>query len=224
MNISIVVSRYNEKLEWTMLEPFNKYKYIVYNKGPNDDFEKQNVEQIINLPNVGREGHTYLYHISTNYDKLSDIIVFLPGSLSLEYKLDKAKKLLENIEQHNAAIFLGEYTTSIYDTFKDFKLEKWQSTSTENKSINNESNLQLSPYRPYGKWYKYLFGNITANWFTYWGIFSISKHDILQHPKKRYELLTDILSRSSNPESGHYIERSWSVIFHPIRYTKCINY
>jgi Protein of unknown function (DUF3431) len=224
MSITIIISRYNETLDWTLIEPFNKYKYIVYNKGPNDNFEKQNVEKIINLPNIGREGHTYLYHISNNYDNLSDIIVFFPGSVELPNKFNKAKALLENIETHKAAIFLGEYTNNIYNIFKNFKLETWQSTSGDNKSINSETNLELSPHRPYGKWYKYLFGNTSANWFTYYGIFSISKHDILQHPKSRYEFLTEILSKSSNPEVGHYIERSWGAIFHPIRYTKCINY
>ena len=33
----IVVSRYNEKLDWLKDEPFNKYSVIIYNKG-NDEF------------------------------------------------------------------------------------------------------------------------------------------------------------------------------------------
>ena len=57
-SVNIIVSRYNEKLAWTKKAPYNKYKYIVYNKGTNDDFEKKNVSKVLKLPNVGRESHT----------------------------------------------------------------------------------------------------------------------------------------------------------------------
>ena len=31
------------------------------------------IKNIINLDNVGRESHTYLYHVINNYNNLSDI-------------------------------------------------------------------------------------------------------------------------------------------------------
>ena len=89
--ISIIISRYNENLKWTLEYPYNKYKYIVYNKGNNDFFEKKNVINVINLPNVGRESHTYLYHIITNYDNLKDINVFLPGSIDTNHTIFKKR-------------------------------------------------------------------------------------------------------------------------------------
>ena len=78
--------------------PFNQFTYIVYNKGENQDFEKKNVSKIIDLPNVGRCDHTYLYHIVTNYNRLSDIIVFFPGSLDLTYKKETAIQILNGIK------------------------------------------------------------------------------------------------------------------------------
>ena len=45
----IIISRYNEDLKWTLEEPFNKFRYIVYNKGENDNFEKSLVNKIVNL-------------------------------------------------------------------------------------------------------------------------------------------------------------------------------
>lgn len=75
-NIDIIVSRYNEDLKWTLEEPFNEFNYIVYNKGDNDDFEKTHVKEIINILNVGREGHSYLYHIVENYNDLNNVLVF----------------------------------------------------------------------------------------------------------------------------------------------------
>ena len=82
----IIISRFNEDLSWTTEFPFDQYKYIVYNKGNNDNFEKKNVSEVINLLNVGRCDHTYLYHIVKNYDNLSSILIFLPGSLNMKKK------------------------------------------------------------------------------------------------------------------------------------------
>ena len=72
--INLIVARYNENVEWTLA-----YNDIVtlYNKG-GDDINGLNT--VIKLPNVGREGHTYLYHIIQNYDSLNERIIFSQGS------------------------------------------------------------------------------------------------------------------------------------------------
>lgn len=71
LKLEIVVSRFNEDISWT-----TPYKSIVtiYNKG--NDY----IENAINLPNVGRESHTYLSHIIQNYDKLAEKTVFFQGA------------------------------------------------------------------------------------------------------------------------------------------------
>lgn len=221
-NIEIIVSRFNEDLKWTIDEPFCEYKYTVYNKGINDNFEKSNVTKTINLQNVGRCDHTYLYHIVTNYNNLSNIVIFFPGSLDMTCKKERAVEILNQIKFNNyqKAIFIGEYSKNIYDIFKDFKLDNWYSSNRQNLIINNESNLQVSHIRPFGNWYKYYFGKKEANFFCYWGVFSVDKKDIIQHPIHRYVCLLNQVNKSSNPETGHYIERSWGIIFHPFRYTK----
>ena len=60
--------------------PPELYNHIfIYNKGSTKVLNIKN-SSIINLPNVGYEAHTYLYHIVYNYDKLYNCILFLPGS------------------------------------------------------------------------------------------------------------------------------------------------
>ena len=51
-NIQIIISRYNEGIEW-----INNFKenVILYNKGNELPYEYNSII----LPNVGREGHTY---------------------------------------------------------------------------------------------------------------------------------------------------------------------
>lgn len=225
-NIDIIISRYNEDLEWINEYPFNQFQYIVYNKGINEEFCKNNIKQIINLLNVGKCDHTYLYHIVNNYNNLSDILVFFPGSLDMANKKEKSIKILKYIisDEFKNAYFLGTKTNNLFDTFKDFKLDDWKATHKQNLNLNSESKLQLCRVRPYGKWYIYFFGNIKAKWYTMNGIFSIDKKDVVQHKKIRYEILLNTVSHSSNNEAGHYIERSWGAIFYPIIYTKKVVY
>jgi hypothetical protein len=223
-NINIIVSRYNEDLKWTLEEPFNKYKYIVYNKGINENFEKKNVAKVINIKNVGREGHTYLYHIISNYNNLSDILIFFPGSLDMSHKKVRGIELLQRIEKNNykKAIFISNYCNNLYVKFKNFKIDNWSSTNESNFKINRESKLKLSNIRPYGYWYKYYFGNKISQFHNYCGIFSVDKKDIIQHNIKRYIVLINQLNSHSNPEVGHYIERSWGAIFQPFNNTKVL--
>jgi hypothetical protein len=223
-DIEMVVSRYNERLDWITEEPFNNYDTIVYNKGPNEDFKRtSNIKRVVPLENVGREGHTHLYHIINNYDNLAEITVFLPGSCNMQNKKDKATRLLENIEKSKTAIFISDTThKNIKTDLYDFTLDEWVSSDESNRSVNAEKTLDKAKIRPFGKWYESVFGNSVVNHVTYLGIYSVSKHDILQHPLEYYKNLLLQLETSSNPEVGHYMERSWAAVFHPMNNTKII--
>jgi hypothetical protein len=222
IDIDIIVARYNEDLKWTLEFPFNKFKYIVYNKGINNDFEMENVKKVIPLENVGKCDHTYLYHIINNYDNLADINVFFPGSIDMIRKKKIARRILNEIQLTNKAVFISYHTNNIKKEFYNFELSSWKTSYYKNSMINQEITLKKSEIRPYGLWYSNLFGDIEVSCFIYYGIFSISKKDIIQHPKTRYETLIKDLSDHSNPEVGHYFERSWCVVFHPLNDTNII--
>jgi hypothetical protein len=79
LNNDFIISRYNEDVRWTR---FLQGNIIIYNKGKNNiniNIERNNIK-IINIYNIGREGHTYLYHIINNYDNLKDKTIFLQGN------------------------------------------------------------------------------------------------------------------------------------------------
>ena len=220
-NVEIIIARFNEDLSWTIESPFNLFQYIVYNKGNNENFIKTNVKQIINIENVGKNDHTFLYHVTKNYDNLPNIMVFFPGSLNMVFKKKKAEKILNNIIKSNysKAYFIGEYHNELKKHFDNFKLDNWTTSDNNNLLLNNEYALKKCVFRPYGKWYTNFFGNASAHWSTYWGIFSVDKRDIVQHPIERYQRLLQTVNTSSNPEAGHYIDRAWGVIFYPLKYT-----
>lgn len=220
-SFEIVISRYNEPLEWTLTTPFVFYKYIVYNKGLNDNFEKSRVSKTIQLDNVGKEVHTYLYHIIQNYDSLSEIVIFLPASMAVFYKSEKALALLEIIARRNFeyAFFPGQQTESVKSYFENFEIDYWKSTTKENQEGNDYS-LLPSPVRPFGKWYEYNFPNKQTHWWSYNCVFSVDRRDILQHSKEYYMNLLKGVSTANNAEEGHYIERSWEAVFGPFTYTQ----
>jgi hypothetical protein len=216
-DVELVISRYNENLEWLKDEPYNKYKVIIYNKGPNEDFYKSpNIREIIQLENLGREGHTYLHHIINNYNNLASLTVFLPGSLQLKHKNNNAKLIFQKIPNSNTSILNCFYAdNTIYSKDKDFKIDYYVGSDDKNKLLVKDGTLEESEYRPFGKWFIHHFGEESKDKFkcsTRFGILSISKEDIhkntVDYYKKFYEEM-----KFPNPEVGHYIERSWAPIF-----------
>ena len=216
--IEIVVARYNEDLRWINEKIFRNYPVICYNKGVNDNFKIDNPNQkIINLPNIGRCDHTYLYHIINNYDNLADITFFFPGSNNMSLKYRKSCRLIQEVEKHNTTIFIGQYfENGVKAQLYPFKLEIWEARQYDNKLLNSESELTLSEIRPFGKWYEHYFGDIKIHYVSHCSILAIHKKHILQHTKEYYENLIKQLEVSSNPEVGHYFERSWEAVFYPL--------
>ncbi|HEX8234837.1 MAG TPA: DUF3431 domain-containing protein [Abditibacteriaceae bacterium] len=82
--IELVVARYNEPLNWLRRVPA-AIRVLVYDK--NDAVEKtgataaqgKGVVETKFLPNIGREAHTYLWHIVQNYAMLAPHTVFCQG-------------------------------------------------------------------------------------------------------------------------------------------------
>ena len=97
----MVISMYKEKLDWLKAydKPENTFRNIyLYNKfeGNNDKTStdlgavlggKEAIK--IDLKNVGRCDHTYLYHIIQNWDNLADVTIFTKGSADLQREKEK---------------------------------------------------------------------------------------------------------------------------------------
>jgi hypothetical protein len=216
----MVIARYKEGLSW--LDGYKKYtfnKIIVYNKGKNDGICKLNAHicEQHTLPNEGRCDHTYLYHIINNYDKLADVTIFTKGSSSAHRE---KKKLLFTIskvfETKNSVFSTANMHTPVHLSAAGFQLDGYQSSFIENRNSNPDSNkMKPACMRPFDTWYKHHFPDINVNYVVYAGIFAVSRKHIHNRPIEFYKKLLKQLEGHSNPEVGHYIERSWIAIFHP---------
>jgi len=195
----MVIARYNEDIAWLL--PF-KDIVIIYNKG--NYIELLNNFHTINLKNYGRESHTYLYHIITNYDNLSDKIIFFQGKIHDHHILD-----IEDYFKKN------DFIAKLNNINIDFLKTKIKHTGKWKKEINS-GNMKLSLFTPYD-WITKIIGidvNIEISKIVWGANFSISKEMILSKPKIFYENILRYIDYHMNPEEGHFLERSWYIIFH----------
>ena len=219
-SVVMLVARYNEDLNWLREEPFNKYKYIVYNKGKNQQYYKSDkFKYEIKLENVGREGHSYLQYIIDSYYDLSDFTFFLPGSTDSINKLERAKRLVREIESSQTTDLFGciLLDKSVNETYRYTIWTNYLATHENNKKLNSDDSMKPSLIQPYGKWFETRFNNqnIDSKCFTNNALFGITKETILKKSKNYYQDLIKDLEGHHNPETGHYFERSWETIFYP---------
>jgi|LakMenE01Jun11ns_1017448.scaffolds.fasta_scaffold9789781_2 hypothetical protein len=104
MNLEIVISAYDKPLDWLNLLD-DKTKITIYRKG--NEFETSDSEIMIEK-NIGRDVHTFFYHIVKNYENLSDLTFF-----SQDYPFDHFENIIEVINkktwEENACVKFDGY-------------------------------------------------------------------------------------------------------------------
>jgi len=210
--IDVVVSRYSENLEMLKDFPADKYQRIfIYNKNPTpyeSTLERATVE---NLPNIGREAHTYLHHVIKHYDDLADTTLFIPGSVRnkpwKDFQLYKIRKSLDN----GPGSFIVR-STRPKSMEHDFQIDSHELSNSSNKSLNKESKLTPASIRPLSKWLEHYMPGEDMHCLGVFGTFSATRDDIRKRPKSFYEELIKTVD-TTNPEAVHYMERLWANIF-----------
>jgi len=118
MSKEIVVAKYDKDVSW-ISKINNDVKIVVYRKDGINEKILVNTEAYI-LPNIGREMHSYFYHIYNNYDNLSDFVIF-----SQDNPFDHIENYIEiingNVDTWN------KHTTLYYEQFWSFH---WNSLGT----------------------------------------------------------------------------------------------
>jgi hypothetical protein len=213
---AVVISRYREDITKLIgliadqaKKDGGKIDVFIYNKGP-DNLNLQPHASLVfhvhKLPNVGRDGHTVLHHIVTNYDRLHDTTVFLAGSAStLPYKTEAAREALATTGQ----TYYSFPQSNSWHKMASFQLDAWSSSDANNRVTDIA--LKPSPQRPFGAWFKHMFGYKPyadlAFPHSWWLMASLPKTAIRDRPVDTYQKALSFLNDHSNPEAGHYVER-----------------
>jgi len=211
----IVISHYNEDVQYLDSEPFSQYEQVIYTKGETAPVCKK-CDKIIKLPNVGVCLHTYLHHIIENYEDLHKITIFLPGSCIDDHKKDKTLNTIKKVEEtQNSVFYIDEHED--VNELRNFKIDEYSTTNPQNKLKNNDNYVRLSDIRPFGEWHDAHFNNIEMrNKVNYGGVFAVSREHIRQRSLESYKQLITQINRDKNEETGHYFERALLSIFHHI--------
>ena len=197
MQYQIVVARYNEDISYLLL--LNDI-LLIYNKGEDNIPVYCNT---IKLPNIGRESHTYLYHIVNNYNNLADKTMFIQGKI-LDHNLLPGKDYFKEND------FIARVNLLDIAMLK----QKIKHNGKYLRQLKN-NDLKVSKYTPY-EWINKIGLNISdLNEFNIvWGAnFCVSKKLIHEKPKIFYEDLLKYIEYDKNPEEGHFFERSWYLLF-----------
>tara|TARA_B100000989_G_C19516628_1_gene461995 strand:+ start:1639 stop:2334 length:696 start_codon:yes stop_codon:yes gene_type:complete len=206
MSLGLIISRYSEDISW--LEKFPDFKITIYNKGK--ELSNSKFYKIVNLPNVGRESHTWIYHIVKNYNNLEDVTIFFQGRIDdlgcMVYS--NPKKYIQKVKKYGFAPsrygMLGPYHWDWNVGIKDNP--KYKDAWERNKI--SKSKLGFREFS------KKLFPEIPIFVATsYGGCFAITKETIKKYDLKFYQNLLNLLKKSKNPIEGHYMERLWCYMF-----------
>ncbi|KAK4048200.1 hypothetical protein OIV83_004905 [Microbotryomycetes sp. JL201] len=255
--VDLVVSYYNEDLAathehltWLLQTPFVRdrdARVLIYNKGPRTESDIRKglslkyVDKVISLPNVGREGHTYLQHIMLHYnDSVAEVATALSSRVSVVSAEQRSKVLADHtimLQPHLAwhwiakprFEFVGPTTGFLhlgpmirsncgYDTRvdADFPLVKELWAIFRGEVCPPGGILHFMGWGP----------TLQTAWSAQ---FVVSKRRILANSYHRYAAVADLLAAPeghwihdmwgandshgpSNPAFGHHVERSWPFI------------
>ncbi|MDA7648757.1 DUF3431 domain-containing protein [Akkermansiaceae bacterium] len=190
----LVIAAYDRDYNWVENIARN-VKITPYRKGS----KPPNSGEILIKPNVGRDVHTFFYHLWVNYDNLADITFF-----SQDYPFDHVSNYIEVINSPSED--LEKYANQSKSGCWFFCTQYGVLTCTKN-GFPHHPGLDLE------KIWGELFNSPCPNsfQFTPTGHFAISKEYAQKIPRSRYKKILTILE--SQPTSPWEIERLEPYIF-----------
>jgi len=208
-SFEVVIARYNEDLSWVVKEfPDNDATITIYNKGK-DDLNLPKKFNIIKLPNIGRESHTYLYHIIKNYNNLADRTLFLQGDPYTKQYLPYVflpLKSYKKIAKTRCRNIIANHCFTHFAIINEYHFNR---LPPERRSITVYRDYNFFDFRknyiqkrnPYGIIY-----------MVYAANFAVDKDKILRNEISYYQKIIATLD-SLSPIEGYYLERLWDEIF-----------
>jgi len=191
--LRIVISRYKEDISWA--NGLSRDEVVIYHKS---DTPCVSPHPVVSLANVGREGHTYAYHILTHYDTLDDFTVFLQG-----YPFDHSPQLETQLREIRDRIAQG--------TQPDFQYVSKRVLFSNLERCPYDITLKMGPV------YEKVFGAIKQEGhpfvFGAGAQFVVSRAAIQSRPYSFYKNLCAVLDYDVNPIEGFSVERFWQMIF-----------
>lgn len=206
MIFDIVVAHYRENLGWlSQLVHPNIRQINLYTKDSLLSFDSRTINNKIShkyLPNIGRESNTYLKYCLEFRDNLPDFVFFLQGN-----------PFIHGINTHHLLQWISEFNDNqkFTPTFRDCSLDY----ATNNGRVPFWGSHTKPHSLDIEQWFKKFINadhDIRNCKVCFGANFGVSKDKILSRSIEDYNNLLEDLN-DINPESGHYMERSWFYFF-----------
>lgn len=211
--LEIVVAKYQEDVSWiNEWVPFVD-KVTIYDKSTDPVKSPHPKVSVVQLPNVGREGHTYAHHFVEHYDDLCDNVVCTQGKYDDHLSRADFEALVRGREQPAA-------------NGLDIP---WSSSPMKHFGWTVEHNFQTATMQPMQPcemtMAKYFLTHVADDivpeaelrwWFG--AIFNAVATNVRRHPRSKYEGIRDSLAVGNNPEAAHMMERFWRALLVPKNY------
>lgn len=141
--ITLIISRYNEKLNWVNKIKDNDLieKIIIYNKGKNNIIlDDPKIFILLSSNNIGREGGTYLDYIIENYGNFKENLIFTQAD-----PFEHNTKFLDFFKDENIPLYLDKNILPLTKQWKVSENIPPQKFVKHNNSYNI-GNLELIKY------------------------------------------------------------------------------
>ncbi|KAJ0421996.1 hypothetical protein BJY00DRAFT_281569 [Aspergillus carlsbadensis] len=222
--LGIVLARYREPLDpWINLTA-NTYLYAKYDTPQaSDTIPHSSFRTYELLPNIGREGQTYCYHIHTHYTDLQPIMIFSQAD-PFDLIAPETGTAQEMVERALARPDPAYSPVTIFNADLVHDLSDWETIDWADPAQaywmtpSQLATLTYSPY-PMRVFWRHLFreGHPDVVTALHGGTFAVRREAILAHPKEFYQRCLDEFAyagqNASNPEIGHFMERSWLAVW-----------
>jgi len=202
--VELVVARWREELKWLRRVP-PSVRISIYNKGDVLELPPAIAARpglsVTELPNEGREAHSYLTHLCHRYESLAPMMVFCQG-----HPFDHAPDF------HNRLVALAE-DMEIPDPFLWYGfLDETDDPRGRRLFVpwsKNTDGRELST----GRLYEELFGMPTPSAFHFRGgaQFAVTAEAIRCRPRDFYERA--LAFSAAIPDAAHSFERFWDRVF-----------
>ena len=184
------------------------------------------------LPNVGREGHSYAYHIEKNYKYVleskesngSDIVMFLKDNgIDRHMRKNPIDLVLSNaLGSGFGCVSVGVFDNCPYvkkiwtmQHMREELLETLELKDYQEKDRDSNEAFKTDKYTSFKHWAEEMKIIIPASEtmpVCYGGHFAAQKKQFLNQPEEVWHNIVESLSRADNLIEGHYAERTWATI------------
>lgn len=216
-SLGIVVARYKEPLDpWIPVAD----KVFLYAKGgipqSNDSVDHGIFHSYSALPNIGREGHTYLTHIVEHYDDLQDIIIFSQADpFDLLSPVVNTTQQLVKVGETVGQDEIEAFNDSLFHDTDDWAKINW--TDPKEKLWMTPSQLKTLVYSEYtpAQFWSLVFrecGHPAVIRSYHGAIFAVRRETLRTQPKDVWERALAEFNKANvvNPEIGFFWERFWA--------------